>query len=146
MPELDEDTVVNIARGHLSPKSLKAMTITRWKDSIDVEYATSELMEFAHAITAAALNAREGAQMTDEQYCEAEIKRLRAALEEIKGKYAWQTDAGAIARKALTPEKHRTAPLPEGMVRKGGRNVVPDDFERPAPPPAFSSPDKRREE
>jgi hypothetical protein len=36
-----------------------------------------------------------------------ELERLRAALEEIKGKYAWQTEAGAIARKALTPDKDK---------------------------------------
>lgn len=45
-------------------------------------------------------------------------------------------EAIAVVRGEKKPAKMRY-PLIEGYVRKGGRNVLYEDYKRPSPPPPF---------
>lgn len=49
MAKPDHDTIMRLIRQHFGPELQKAVTITRWKDGIDVDYSTYAIEAFFDA-------------------------------------------------------------------------------------------------
>lgn len=49
MAKPDHDTMMRLIRTHFSPELQKAVTMTRWKDGIDVDYPTYAIEAFFEA-------------------------------------------------------------------------------------------------
>lgn len=50
MAKPDHDTIMRLIREHFSPELQKAVTVTRWKDGIDVDYPVYAIEAFYESV------------------------------------------------------------------------------------------------
>ncbi len=60
--EEGDDALMAFARAHLPKPAYDALTITRWKDGIDIDYPTADLRNFAAALLATTARRAEEAE------------------------------------------------------------------------------------